>query len=178
MKSRSYSAVASSSLLLLSISCLAPKDDKHEDVTQVSVVDAGVDDGKADEKAEEAKADDGSEEPHEDEQSSHEAEDSGAQDETGGETAPAPRDGCGADEMHFEGECRPKEKIKKVLDEREREALEKYHKAAKPQQAAEAAHELLEQQVAQVEKAEDDLDEILEILREEQKRDDAKKERP
>jgi hypothetical protein len=167
MKSRSYSAVASSSLLLLSISCLVPKDDKHEDVTQVSIVDASMDEGKAD---------DGFEEPHGDKQSGHEIENSGAQDETGGEEAVPPhRDGCGADEMLFEGECRPKEKVKKVLDEREREALEKYHKAAKLQQAAEAAHELLEQQVAQVEKAEDDLDEILEILREEQKREGAEK---
>jgi hypothetical protein len=79
-------------------------------------------------------------------------------------------DGCALEEMKFEGKCTGKDEVQRILDRREREAMSKYQTAKRPQEAANAAHDLLEQQVAQVEKTEDDLDEILEILREEKKR--------
>jgi len=78
------------------------------------------------------------------------------------------KDGCYAGQMQFEGRCCDKSEVDKILEQREREALVKVQTAKKPGQTADAAHELLEQQIAQMDKAEDDLDEIIEQLKEEQ----------
>ena len=179
MRSRSYYAIAGSSFLLLSISCMTqskkPEDRPDRMVEGIAdAVDAKADDKKADDKKAEDPGDDGGWEPH----GHPEALDSGeaASSDEGGAAPPdatgglEPQiDGCALEAMQFEGKCTPKDKVEKILDRRERIALDKYQKAKKPQQAAEAAHDLLEQQVAQSGKMEDDLDEILEVLRKEKR---------
>lgn len=85
-------------------------------------------------------------------------------------------DGCGDEEMRFEGKCYPKKSVKDVLEMREAEAIRKVQEADEPVKAAKAANQLLEQQINQAAKAEDDLDEILEMLKEkDRKRDSSKK---
>jgi len=171
MRLRSYYAIAGSSFLLLSISCLSqsPKPEDPPDRLVEAVADAKADkkaDAKTDEKAD-AKADEG---------------DSGegvGTDDGGGPPPDAAgtklSDGCDREEMPFEGVCTPKDQVQKVLDIRKDVALEKYQKAERPQQAAQAGHELLEQQIAQGDKMEDDLDEIIEVLRDEKRKKDGPK---
>lgn len=98
------------------------------------------------------------------------ADDGGSQEMTGGDFPVSPlskktKDGCAVGAMPFEGKCVNKGKIDRILERRERKALKRVQKAHKPQQMADAAGELIEQQIAQMGKAEDDLDEILEQLR-------------
>ena len=67
-------------------------------------------------------------------------------------------DGCADEEMRFEGRCYPKKAVKDVLEVREAEAIREVQEADEPVKQAKAAHSLLEQQISQVDKAEDDLD--------------------
>lgn len=82
---------------------------------------------------------------------------------------------CGIGEMLFEGKCLPKETVNRILEEREQKALAKLKMAKEAPQQAKAVQELLEQQVVQVSKNEDDLDEIIEMLKEENKQLDKQK---
>lgn len=81
-----------------------------------------------------------------------------------------PKRRCPGGQMEFEGRCEAKEKVAQIVEEREKAALENVKKAKEAGDVAEAQNDLLEQQVAQMEKAEDDLDEIIELLEEEQER--------
>jgi hypothetical protein len=76
---------------------------------------------------------------------------------------------CPTGEMDFEGKCVNKEEVDKVLHKRKKIALDKVKTAKRPKQTADASYDLLEQQTAQVDKVEDDLDEIIEQLKEEKK---------
>lgn len=76
---------------------------------------------------------------------------------------------CSKGEMVFEGECLHKDNVEELLEKREQEALRRVKMAEHPEQVADAAHDLLEKQILQVDKAEDDLDEILEDLKNEQR---------
>ena len=76
-------------------------------------------------------------------------------------------DGCEKGQMIFEGDCMAKDAVQEILDERGREAVIKVRKARKPKEQAQAAHELIEQQIYQMDKTGDDLDEIIEQLRQE-----------
>lgn len=154
MRSRSYSAIATSSLLLL-ISCTQQRDDHKKDVEEPPriIVAPEVEPYPEEARAAEKMA----EEPHPHKEAGP------------AEPAPLRDDGCVDGEMPFEGSCRPKEEVQKVLRRREREALAKVQQARRPGQAAEAANDLLEQQISQAAKSEDDLDEIIEMLREEKR---------
>lgn len=169
MRSRSYYAVASSSLLLLSISC-SPQNRKPKDAAPARVVER-LDDVKSEAKADEKKAEvvvDEASLPPDADAGAEEQDDTGATESEGASDIHA--DGCADAEMKFEGKCAAKNEVSKILDRREQEALDKYRTAKKPIQAAEAANEFLEQQVAKIDKTEDDLDEIIEMLREEDKK--------
>lgn len=203
MKSRSYCAIVGSSLLLLSVSCTSQSSKSAEQAASLAPPRGDVGSSSTDESstaAEEHHGDGGDEKADAkadtfgrgvsvakarqlgSEGAGAASEEGGTGDE-GSEGAPGEErrlsaDGCADGEMQFEGACRSKEKVKKILDKRKREAMDSYRKAKRPEEAAQAAHDLLEQQVAQVEKTEDDLDEILEMLREEQKKGAPEKEGP
>lgn|GEM_PF-5331708 len=86
------------------------------------------------------------------------------------------RDGCRLGEMRFEGECWSKKYVKMLLKRREQEALEKVQKARDVADAAQGARDLLEQKTVQMDKVEDDLDEILDEFRRQQEEEKNKKE--
>jgi hypothetical protein len=67
--------------------------------------------------------------------------------------------------MLFEYRCQPKEKVDQIIEVRESKALEDAHQANLPSEKIDATREFIEQQVIQAEKAEDDLDEIIEQLK-------------
>lgn len=178
MRSRSYYAIAGSSLLLLTIACQpnGKRDAKRVDPTvkviQTDPIPEDVHDPTGDEKkAGDEKGDGDSGEPHgtdggEEGTSGHPA----AAD--GGDAPPEPEDGKGKDgcrkgHMPFEGKCVSKDRVGKILEKREEEALAKVHDAKKPKQTAQASYDLIEQQTQQIEKVEDDLDEIIEQLEKE-----------
>lgn len=177
MRSKSYSAIVHSSFLLLSISCMSqghqadnktsPAPTASFDTTEDAKTGEDMppeDNGEEIPDAPEAADDGGGEGAPE------ATEDSGGHDPLTAGAHKRPKDGCATGEMRFEGVCTDKDRVKKIVDKREEKALQKVQQATKPEQAANAAHELLEQQIAQVDKAEDDLDEIIEQLKEEKKR--------
>jgi len=169
MRSRSYSAIVLSSFLLTTISCLgkqAPGSEKKEDRLPEYRPSSDFD------KKEETKED-----------LPEAAEDEG--EDTGGEGvvpepgAPIPndeelKDDCLKGRMRFEGRCLPKKEVETILERREQQALKRVQQAKMPNEAAHAAHDLLEKQIAQVDKAEDDLDEIIEELKKENRERTAK----
>jgi len=61
-----------------------------------------------------------------------------------------------------------KEMVGKILDERDEEIKAKVHNATNPKQQADAAYEFIEQEIAQMDKTEDDLDELIEQLKEQE----------
>jgi hypothetical protein len=181
MRSKSYYAtVVGSSFLLLAISCMAQGtrvEEKKADVPAVGMPPVGSDDSGSDTKGI-ALGDGGSgfqamlpvagtggpaiahlpdhiqqqvvvEEPHELQ--------------------------CPTGEMDFEGKCVNKIKVDKVLDKRKKKALDRVKAAKKPKQTADASYDLLEQNTAQVDKMEDDLDEIIEQLQQEKKEEELDK---
>lgn len=76
-------------------------------------------------------------------------------------------DGCGRGEMVFEGSCVSKQRVSEILEERETQAVAKVKTAKRPQEQAQAATELIEQQMYQIDKHADDFDEIIEQLKQE-----------
>jgi len=182
MRSRSYSAIVHSSLLLFSISCLSqsPKEDGAA-LPDRFVVLVEEDLQKNDEKhvevqsfetgSSEAEAvNDGEEEEGEGEGVEGTGGEDPVSEKAGGGVSSKKR--CPFGSMVFEGKCHDKQKVKEIVEEREKNALVKVKKA-KPEETADAARELLEQQIVQIDKAEDDLDEIIEQLREEKNLRDA-----
>ena len=178
MRSRSYYATAGSSFLLLSISCLmqgAPVEEKKADTPVVDLSSGGTEidcDAETDCDAEKPLSlEDGDPGFHRMVQGV----------DTGMEHVMAhlpdhmqqieepPVLKCPTGEMGFEGLCTHKDEVEKVLDKRKKIALDRVQSAKKPQQTADAAYDLLEQNTAQVDKMEDDLDEIIEQLKEEKK---------
>jgi hypothetical protein len=190
MTSRSYFATAGSSLLLLSFSSLSCMQKSPSGFDEVPARAAFGED-KARDEDKDSSSDSGAlpDFPDPDLLDGGEAvdgdDDGGSaapegDDDDGGEEAKATvhADGCGDGEMQFEGKCTSKAVVKKILDKRDKAAVEEVFKAPKGAPKARAYGALLEHQVAQVEKTEDDLDEILEILREEKKKKDSAKEAP
>lgn len=180
MRSRSYSAIVLSSFLLTTISCLSKAPSSDEE----SAVSAEAKSVRLDSKKDDAKEEAQEEIPEAADENATEGFEEGLEEgldtmgaEREGEEAPEfeepkpKRDGCIKGAMRFEGRCLPKDKVDYILHNRKRKALKRVQQAQKPDDAALAAHDLLEQQIAQVDKAEDDLDEIIEELKEEQKRD-------
>ena len=178
MRSRSYYAIAGSSLSLLIFSCLVSKaDDRKADAKA---------DAKADDRKEDAKEDVPGTDTGEELHGFPEAGDDDGGDEAGAsETgAPMPKsgagtslkgaDGCRKGQMPFDGICLSKDRVSEILDQRGAEALAKVKNANQPQQTAEAAYDLIEQQTYQVDKVEDDLDEIIEQLKQENAERDEK----
>ena len=186
MRSRSYYAIAVSSFLLLTISCVAQKA-KHEDLGDRPLADVSKADVKADVKAEK-----GAEGyvnhalwdfgpvmghlPDEGETGSEHVGTSGfpaagdgdgdGEDDSGPEPGPSSKgkDGCRRGQMRFDGKCMSKDRVSKILDKRGAAAREKVKNAKKPQQTAEASYDMIKQQTQQMGKVEDDLDEIIEQL--------------
>jgi len=158
MTSRSYYAIAGSSFLLLSlISCDEGKKDDRRDSPnrQVSLAQEG---DNAPEVVSEI-ADLPSHLP----------------------TASVPtskHDGCFVGELQFEGRCVDKKRVSEIVEKREAYAIEKVKKAKRPEQKALATHDLLEQQIVQADKVEDDLDEIIEQLEEEAVKAKKKEKKP
>lgn len=76
-------------------------------------------------------------------------------------------DPCPAGQRRYEGTCRPRKAVANDIERRERDALASVRKAQTTKELVDAQHELLQQQVQQVGQVEQDLDEILELLREE-----------
>jgi hypothetical protein len=72
-----------------------------------------------------------------------------------------PEEPCPEGQMFFEGVCTPKTEVVDLVEHREEEALLDLQEPAQEGGSAEAQHRLIEQQIVQVEKAEDDLDEII-----------------
>lgn len=180
MRSKSYYAtvVGSSFLLLIACTTQCAKPEHRADPALVAAEkqDEKQDEKKADEKKAETKGVHG----YGSVITTGPMEDGG--DETGGEShgdTPAmgdggPRsthkktkDGCRPGAMRFEGKCLNKRKVQKILDKRDEEIKKKVQDATNAQQQADAAHDFLEQQIAQMDKTEDDLDEIIEQLKEE-----------
>lgn len=94
--------------------------------------------------------------------------DSGVEDTYGNPQAlrhSAPVPSCPTGQMLFEYRCQPKEKVDQIIEVRESKALEDAHQANLPSEKIDATREFIEQQVIQAEKAEDDLDEIIEQLK-------------
>lgn len=153
MTSRSYYAIAGSSLLLLSlISCDEGKKDDRRNLPdrQVSFVQ------ETQELPEEVRATVSfSQEPD----------------------LPRKNDGCVVGELSFEGHCVDKERVSEIVEKRETQAIEKVKRAKRPEQKALAAHDFLEQQIVQADKVEDDLDEIIEQLEKEKAAKAKKKEK-
>lgn len=181
MRSRSYYAIAVSSFLLLTTSCFAQKakqDDPGERPTVDVPIDVRPDEKKADEKKADVKEDpppdetgDGPEDTSGHPAAADGGDETGDDGETGAAVGTSPshkgKDGCHPGQMRFDGKCLSKDRVAKILDRREEEALAKVKHANKPKQVADAAYELIEQQTQQVEKVEDDLDEIIEQLKQE-----------
>lgn len=190
MKSRSCYAIAASSFLLLGA---CPSGEKGDSVDADPVVqttrDVKADEKKADEKKAESKEeahgqqysyssgggvgeDEGTDsgEPVVEDTGEEAAEDTGAD-----ASAPPTKDGCKRGHMKFEGKCLSKERVSKILETRDEAVKEKVQTAKDPKEQAEASYDLLEQQIAHMDKTEDDLDEILEQLRLEQLEREAKK---
>jgi hypothetical protein len=188
MRSRSYYAIAGSSFLLLTIACTtqtAKPDAKRAD--PVVQADAKADTKHDEKKAEDSKGwhgirpinmvgipgDDGGELHGFPEAADDGGEGTGGHPEAadGGEVEP-PRpkgkDGCREGHMRFDGKCMSKDRVSKILDKRADEAMAKVKEATKPKETAQASHDLIEQQIYQMDKAEDDLDEIIEQLQREQ----------
>jgi len=173
MTSKSYYTIAGSSFLLLMIGC--PTLDSKRDEPLYDVVGA-------DAKAADAKKADSLPEHHNtstDDDAGVEPEpeplDTGDTGDTGDVGAPVGlkgTDGCHKGEMPFEGICLPKDHVGKILDKREAQVMEKVMGANTPKQAGQAAYDLIEHQAQQMDKVEDDLDEIIQQLEREQ---DAKK---
>lgn len=148
MRSRNYSvALAASSFLLLVCACDSSKvEERKADAPREIVVEAPpVLEDPNDEDLMEEGADDG--------EGSYEH-----------------HDGCDDEEMRFEGKCYPKKAVKDVVEQREADALQDVQNADDPAKAAKATNVFLEQQINQAAKTEDDLDEILEILKEDERR--------
>ena len=167
MKSRSYCEIAIGSLLLLA-GCPNSSDSKDGTTAgEESVVSVRKEDRKADEKkADVPSTTAGFGTAGGDDAGGDSGEPEG---ETGHEplsTSTGAQDGCEDGEI-FEDHCMPKEKVSEILKERDREAVAKVQQATKPSDRIKAASELLEQQIYQVDKTEDDLDEIIEQLRQE-----------
>lgn len=76
---------------------------------------------------------------------------------------------CPDGQMGFEGSCVDKTKVDRIIDTRKKKALDRVKAAKQGKQTADATYDLLEQQTAQVDKVEDDLDEIIEQLKEEKR---------
>lgn len=182
MRSRSYSAIVHSSLLLFSISCLSQSSNEDGAALPDRFVDLDEEDlQKSDEKHVEVQ---GSETGSREAEAASDGEEEESEGEgvegTGGEESISEKANggvsskkrCSLGSMVFEGKCHDKQKVKKIVEEREKKALAKVKKA-KPEETADAARELLEQQIVQIDKAEDDLDEIIEQLREEKNLRDA-----
>lgn len=175
MRSRSYYAIAASSFLLLAISCMvqdAKVDEKKADVPTVEAPPVGSEAGDDGDTKKAISLDDTGSPFH------------GLLPPAGGSEGGAiaelpdhvqqmveepPDRECPTGEMDFEGKCVNKERVDKILDKRKKAALDKVKTAKKPKQTADAAYDLLEQQTAQVDKVEDDLDEIIEQLKEEKR---------
>jgi len=179
MRSRSCYATAASSgrlwvPLLFCVACLG-QDGKQDDGRAAArdrthAADVGTDEHKADEKRDEKKADEKIPPEHGPDAADGGEEtgdaDTGSAEETGGPELAD--DGCELGEMVFEGRCTSKERVSKLLDGRKAEALERVQLASKPKQAVDSAYDLIEQQTYQMDKVEDDLDEIIEQLKREQ----------
>lgn len=167
MRSRSYSAIVLSSLLLTAISCFAQQAPASEDWE-------GRDSGyHKEEPKEEANGD-----LPEATEDGGGGEDSGF-DEAGGLDGGAAlpegdQDVCLKGSMVFEGRCISKTEVERLLEHREQQALKRVQQAKMPHDVADAAHDLLEKQIAQVDKAEDDLDEIIAELKKENRERAAK----
>ena len=73
-------------------------------------------------------------------------------------------DGCLEGQMPFEGQCTDKKEVERVLEVRAKRAKKKMKKARGVKEKAKAVNDMLEQQIQQVDKAEDDLDEIIDQL--------------
>jgi hypothetical protein len=186
MRSKSYYAIAGSSILLLTLGCLsnsAKKPDRRADPA-VAAASAKADQ-KKDEKKAEDKADDGGFGYGDGEETGTANAEAGAvPPDASGETGEEPfgepesldgpppstkprHDGCKKGAMKFEGKCLNKDRVEKILEKRDEEVKQRVYDAKSPQQQADAAHDLLEQQIAQMDKTEDDLDEIIQQLQEE-----------
>lgn len=81
---------------------------------------------------------------------------------------------CPKGSMLFEGECTHKDKVGKIVDRRKKKAKAKIYSAA-PSASGEAANDLLQSAIVQMEKSEDNLDEMIEQLKEEQAAEKAEK---
>lgn len=179
MTSRSYYALAGSSFLLLMLACPSSSTHRADRRVDPSIV-AGPE--KRDDKKAGAKKDDDWG-PDEDETAGMAEPGAPAAADDGGETGEEPfghkesldrpptskprADGCKKGRMKFEGKCRSKERVAKVLENRGEEIKRKLRNASTAQQQADAAHDLLEQQIAQMEVTEDNLDEIIRQLEQE-----------
>ena len=170
MRSRSYYAIAGSSCLLLLLACSshsAEKTDERVDPTIVAVPE------KQDEKKAEARPDEGRAGRDEGpvpsiDTGAHTGEEPDGDPELPTAPSSKPRlDGCKKGEMRFDGKCLSKKRVEKILEKRDEEVKQKVQDAKNPQQQANAAHDLLQQQIVQMEKTEDDLDEITVQLKEE-----------
>jgi hypothetical protein len=169
MKLRSYSVTVTGSFFLL-LGCLSQSTDHRP----VSKADAkGIEspeDRKEDRKADDKKAEDvkgeyGSATPP-DVLWPAMGDDSGTV-EPPDEITDGANDGCDEGEMVFEEVCTSKDRVGKVLKQRETEAVAKVKTAKRPKEQAEAAHDLMEQQMYQIDKHADDFDEIIEQLKQE-----------
>jgi len=174
MRSRSYFAIVLSSFLLASVSCLSQA--QKADSKSESKFDRAKDEKKEEhqpqfestsEDAKPVSGDDDTKGPDAVDTGTDDADDADDDADNGGEEPTYLRDGCSRGLMMFEGVCTSKDKVDQILDRRSREALEKLQTAKKPKQSAEAAGYLIEQNIAQMDKAEDDLEEIIEQLKEE-----------
>jgi hypothetical protein len=77
---------------------------------------------------------------------------------------PMRSDGCLEGEMLIDGTCSSKEKIAVEQEAKDETAKKRYKKSKRPAEKAKAAHDILEQQVVQMDRTLDDLDEIQEII--------------
>jgi len=173
MRSKRYSSIVGSSFSLLLISCFAPQSDFKNDKR---------DEKKGDEvKYDLIPGEDDMGEPPPEPPEPGDSGDSGEGDSAGPEVGvgpkfgaghlsvrPTSKDGCHKGSMRFEGKCMDKEHVGEILDGRDKGIKAKVHNATNPKQQADAAYEFLEQEIAQMDKTEDDLDELIEQLKEQE----------
>ena len=194
MMSRRYYGTAGSSfwplLLLFWVACPSHGDKagapREIDPPVVHADQAKPDDRKAEAKQDDRKAEAKQDDTHgrggetgEEPSGEKEPPDLGGGEKAGDEAGTPPKgprpkgkDGCVRGQMRFEGGCLSKERVSRLLKQREAAAMEKVRKAQTSTEAGEAAYDLIQHHTQQMGKVEDDLDEIIEQLEKENKERD------
>jgi len=75
---------------------------------------------------------------------------------------------CPEGHLWFDGRCTPKKTMKKALEKKDDEVLAKVKNPGDVRDSSDASTALIEQQIVQARKSEDDLDEIIRILEQRQ----------